>query len=130
MLSCCRTELTLSTSASYETRWTTPPGSIGYCRRNKPSRYINSWCRSWLHCGPNAHENKGTAKVSPGNGGILILMPTNKLTTEILIAAIEGFGSQKARIDSQIAELRAMLPGGLTEPAATPEAAPPTRTVS
>ena len=49
-------------------------------------------------------------------------MPTQKLTAEILTAAIEGFEQQKLRIDAQIAELRAMLPGGQTEPDATPDA--------
>jgi hypothetical protein len=49
-------------------------------------------------------------------------MPTNKLTPEIIIAAIDGFESQTTRIDAQIAELRAMLPGGRTETAARPEA--------
>ena len=48
-------------------------------------------------------------------------MPT-KLTPEIITAAIEGFEAQKTRIDAQIAELRAVLTGGSTEPAATPEA--------
>ena len=48
-------------------------------------------------------------------------MPTQKLTTEIITAAIEGFEQQKLRIDAQIAELRTMLPGGRTEPAATLE---------
>ncbi len=48
-------------------------------------------------------------------------MPTQKLTNEINIAAIEGFESQKRRIDDQIAELRAMLSGGSAESAATPE---------
>lgn len=48
-------------------------------------------------------------------------MPTPKLTAEIITAAIEGFESQKRRIDGQIAELRAMLPGGPAESAATPE---------
>src|ERR1017187_3959921 len=48
-------------------------------------------------------------------------MPIQKLTPEILTAAIAGFEQQKLRIDAQIAELRAMLPGGRTEPAATPE---------
>ena len=47
-------------------------------------------------------------------------MPTQKLTAEILTAAIAGFEQQKLRIDAQIVELRAMLPGGRTEPAATP----------
>ena|ERR1019366_6543424 len=49
-------------------------------------------------------------------------MPTPKLTAEILHAAIVGFEQQKVRIDAQIADLRAMLPGGPTEPAATHEA--------
>ena len=49
-------------------------------------------------------------------------MPTPKLTNEIIIAAITGFESQKTKIDAQIAELRAMLSGGPTETAATPEA--------
>jgi hypothetical protein len=48
-------------------------------------------------------------------------MPTQKLTPEVLTAAIEGFEQQKTRIDAQIQELRAMLPGGRTEPVATPE---------
>ena len=42
-------------------------------------------------------------------------MPTPKLTPEIITAAIAGFEQQKTRIDAQIAELRAMLPGGRTE---------------
>ena len=37
-------------------------------------------------------------------------------------AAIEGFESQKQRIDGQIAELRQMLNGDLVKPTATPEA--------
>src|ERR1035441_10281861 len=48
-------------------------------------------------------------------------MPTHKLTAEIINAAVEGFEQQKLRIDAQIAELRAMYHGGLTETAATPE---------
>src|ERR1019366_6060229 len=52
-------------------------------------------------------------------------MPTQQLTAEIITAAIEGFEFQKRRIDDQIAELRALLPGGPAESAATPEA--PTR---
>ena len=48
-------------------------------------------------------------------------MPTRKLTHEVIVAAITGFEAQKTRIDDQIAELRAMLPSGPTEPAATPE---------
>jgi hypothetical protein len=49
------------------------------------------------------------------NNDILALMATHKLTPEIITAAIEGFESQKLRIDAQIAELRAMLHGGPTE---------------
>lgn len=52
-------------------------------------------------------------------------MPTPKLNAEIIAAAIEGFESQKRRIDIQIGELRAMLSGGRTEGTTTPEA--PTR---
>lgn len=52
----------------------------------------------------------------------LIQMPTQKLTTEILAAAIEGFEAQKRRIDEQIAQLRQMLDSGRTEPAGTTEA--------
>ena len=52
-------------------------------------------------------------------------MPTPKLTNEIIVAAIEGYESQKTRIDVQIAELKALLSGGPIETAATPEA--PTR---
>jgi hypothetical protein len=44
-----------------------------------------------------------------------------KLTNEIINAAIDGFERQKSRIDVQIAELRAMLPGGSTGNAATTE---------
>jgi hypothetical protein len=44
-----------------------------------------------------------------------------KLTPEIISAAILGFEERKRHIDAQIAELRAMLLGGRTEPAATPE---------
>jgi hypothetical protein len=49
-------------------------------------------------------------------------MPTQKLTNEIIVAAIDGFEAQKTRLDAQIAELRAMLPGGSPEAATTPEA--------
>ena len=47
-------------------------------------------------------------------------MPTPKLTKEILAAAISGFEAQKRRIDAQIAGIRAMLSGNVTEPAAVP----------
>jgi hypothetical protein len=45
-------------------------------------------------------------------------MPT-KLTDEIIIAAISGFETQKAKIDDQIAELRTMLAGGTVGATAT-----------
>lgn len=45
-----------------------------------------------------------------------------KLTNEIIAAAILGFEGQKQHIDTQIAELRALLSGGPAETAATPEA--------
>ncbi len=48
-------------------------------------------------------------------------MPTQKLTNEIIAAAIEGFEAQKKRIDGQIADLRSILIGGTTEAAAAPE---------
>ena len=57
------------------------------------------------------------------------MMPALKLTPEIIIAAIDGFEAQKLRIDAQIADLRAMLPGGRTA-VATPDAAPLKRKVS
>jgi hypothetical protein len=51
-------------------------------------------------------------------------MPTQKLTNEIIAAAIEGFEAQKKRIDGQIADLRSILIGGTTEAAAASEDAP------
>jgi len=45
-----------------------------------------------------------------------------KLTAEIIVAAIEGFESQKRRIDSRIDELRQLLDGDRKEAAATSEA--------
>src|SRR5438445_13168029 len=49
-----------------------------------------------------------------------------KLTHEIIIAAIAGFETQKSHIDSQIAELRSMLDGRRHhEPAASTATAKP-----
>ncbi|MGB7762310.1 MAG: hypothetical protein WBL61_20920 [Bryobacteraceae bacterium] len=48
-------------------------------------------------------------------------MPT-RLTNEIIAAAIDGYEGQKKRIDQQIAELRAILPGKTAEAAVAPEA--------
>ncbi|MGD1092332.1 MAG: hypothetical protein ABSB35_10105 [Bryobacteraceae bacterium] len=53
-----------------------------------------------------------------------------KLTNEIIAAAIAGFEAQKKHIDSQIAELREMLNGKRTEKSATPEGPAPKRKVS
>jgi len=49
-------------------------------------------------------------------------MPTPKLTNEIIAAAIHGFEAEKKRIDSKIAELRALRTGGPAESAAAPDA--------
>jgi hypothetical protein len=49
-------------------------------------------------------------------------MPTQKLTAEIIVAAIQGYEFQKTGIDAKITDLRAMLPGGSAEAAATPTA--------
>src|SRR5271165_4878596 len=57
-------------------------------------------------------------------------MPTPKLNAEIIAAAIEGFESQKRRIDTQIGELRALLSGGRTEGTVAPEASTRKRKVS
>ncbi len=51
-------------------------------------------------------------------------MPTPRLTPELISAAIEGYESQRARIEQKVAELRAILSGGPAESAATPEASP------
>ena len=57
-------------------------------------------------------------------------MPTQKLTAEIIHAAIEGFESQKRRIDSQIDELRQLLSTDRTEAAAESGAPAPKRKIS
>jgi len=54
-------------------------------------------------------------------------MPTPKLTTEIVNAAILGMEAQKEKLDAKIAELRAWLTGCSTEPAAAAEPATPKR---
>ena len=57
-------------------------------------------------------------------------MPTQKLTQEILAAALIGFEEQKRHINAKIAELRAMLSGGGTEATAPAERIPRKRKVS
>ena len=58
-----------------------------------------------------------------------IQMP-QKLTAEIIHAAIEGFESQKRRIDAQIDELRQLLNGDRTTPTVATEQARPRRKMS
>src|SRR6266581_5745339 len=48
-----------------------------------------------------------------------------KLTPEIIIAAIAGFEAQKDHIDSRIAEIRSMLDGGRTQATAPTETGRP-----
>jgi hypothetical protein len=73
----------------------------------------------------NQLDQLARLNIARSNRAILIVMPTHKLTPEIINAAIVGFEQQKVRIDAQIADLRAMLDGGPAEPATTQEA--PTR---
>ena len=52
-------------------------------------------------------------------------MAVTKLNETIILAAIDGFESQKVKIDQQIAELKSMLPGANSGAAtSTSEAAP------
>jgi len=57
-------------------------------------------------------------------------MPTQKVTKEIINAAILGFEEQKKGIDAQIAELRAMLSGGTAEGTTTGPTRRPRRKMS
>jgi peptidoglycan hydrolase CwlO-like protein len=50
-------------------------------------------------------------------------MPTQKLDRSILEAAVIGFEQQRQQIDAKIAELKALLSGGTTQTAATPQPA-------
>jgi hypothetical protein len=50
-----------------------------------------------------------------------------KISTELLTAAIEGFEEKKRRLDSKINELRAILSGSPAKATATPEARTGTR---
>jgi hypothetical protein len=54
-------------------------------------------------------------------------MPAQKLNTEILTAAIDGFEAQKTRIDAQIAALRALLDGRGAVPVTTAQPLTPKR---
>jgi len=53
-----------------------------------------------------------------------------KLTPEILIAAIAGFEVQKDHIDSRIAEIRSILDGGRTQATAPTETGRPRKKFS
>ena len=57
-------------------------------------------------------------------------IPMAKLTKTMIEAAILGFEAQKHRIDAEILELRAMLPGAQTEPEPGPTAKRPRRKMS
>jgi hypothetical protein len=57
-------------------------------------------------------------------------MATQKLTKEIIHAAIFGFEEQKRKLDSQIADLRAMLSGASAEPSAVDATRRPRRKMS
>jgi hypothetical protein len=82
----------------------------------------------WAHSSPSFTQNWSCLSDSMAKDvewsrqqAHLIEHPTHmpqKLTAEIINAAIEGFESQKRRIDSQIAELRQLLTGGRPESAA------------
>src|SRR4029077_15936748 len=73
--------------------------------------YADAMAARWASTGYQVRSNRV----------ILILMPTHKLSPEILNAAISGFEQQKLRIDAQIAELRAMLAGDSAKPTTAPE---------
>ena len=57
-------------------------------------------------------------------------MPTQKLTAEIIAAAIDGYEFQKTRIDTKIAELRTMLSGGPAPPVTLEPKTPKRRKIS
>jgi hypothetical protein len=57
-------------------------------------------------------------------------MPTPKISNEIINAAIEGFESQKQRIDAEISKLRQMLKDGSAESDGTTAPRPGRRRMS
>ena len=57
-------------------------------------------------------------------------MPIQKLTPEFINAAIEGFETQRRRIDAQLSELRQLLRGDSTAAAVVSEAPRRTRKIS
>jgi hypothetical protein len=54
-------------------------------------------------------------------------MAANKITRDILLAALAGFQLERQRIDAQIAEVEAMLDGSTKAPPLVPDAAPQKR---
>ncbi len=63
-----------------------------------------------------AYSARSRAVATSQFGGMLVFhMPAQKLTPDIIQAAIEGFEAQKRRIDAQVIELRQMLDGGRPE---------------
>jgi L,D-peptidoglycan transpeptidase YkuD (ErfK/YbiS/YcfS/YnhG family) len=54
-------------------------------------------------------------------------MAANKITRDILLAALAGFQLERQRIDAQIAEVEAMLDGPSKAPAVISDAAPQKR---
>jgi hypothetical protein len=79
------------------------------------SRAREIW--SALSIGP--HHSRSRTQIPSGCTMILLLCP-QKLTPEVMAAAIEGFQEQKNRIDAQIAELRQMLGGSSDDKGAGP----------
>jgi len=57
-------------------------------------------------------------------------MPRQRMTHEIITAAIDGFEAQKKRIDAQIADLREALTGNGAHAVGVPESAQPRRKIS
>jgi hypothetical protein len=57
-------------------------------------------------------------------------MPKSTLNSDILAAALIGFEVQKTQIDTKIAEIRSLMDGGSTAPAAPSDSGKPKRKVS
>jgi hypothetical protein len=90
-------------------------------RQNDISSKNPRSCISWVPSGATRSRSRVCGN-SPENDFACGIGPTQKLTTEILAAAIERFEGQKRRIDEQIAQLRQMLDGGRSEMVGASEA--------
>ena len=99
-----------------------PPSFTEISQRGSLGLFVRSLAKdvewSWR---TNAFERRGKCPIH---------MPTQKLTDEIINAAIEGFESQKRRIDSKIDELRQLLSTDRSEAAPPPGAPAPKRKIS